>query len=230
MKFNTPLVHGRLVKRYKRFLADIKLDNGSIVKAHCTNSGSMNSCIEQNAEVYISVANDPKRKTKYTWEMIFINKSWIGVHTTRPNQLVFDAIVKNEIPQLIGYNNVEKEVKIKDSRLDIVAKNEQETCYIEVKNASMKKGDCVLFPDAVTARGKKHLETLISLKEEGHRTVMIFVVQRSDVSEFGPAIEIDPLYSKTLKKAYKAGVEIIPLQAKITPYEIKISKQLPLKL
>ncbi|MCU4175437.1 DNA/RNA nuclease SfsA [Carboxylicivirga sp. N1Y90] len=230
MKFTLPLVHGRLIKRYKRFLANVLLDDGTIVTAHCTNSGSMKSCIEENAEVYLSPATDPKRKTKYTWEMILIEGSWVGVHTTHPNQIVYEAIVNNEIPQLKHYNKVQREVKVKDSRLDIVAMNEDETCFIEVKNASMKQGNSVLFPDAVTSRGKKHLHTLISLKEEGYRAVMVYLIQRVDVDTFGVASDIDPDYSSTLKQAHEAGVEIIPLQARVTPSEISIVRELPYSL
>ncbi|HAF29784.1 MAG TPA: DNA/RNA nuclease SfsA [Bacteroidales bacterium] len=230
MKFNTPLIHGRLIKRYKRFLADVKLDNGEIITAHCTNSGSMKSCLEDNAEVYLTPIDDPNRKTKFTWEMIKINGDWVGINTGNPNKLAFEAIKNGDIEKLKGYTEVQREVKFGDSRFDVMAKNDKETCFIEVKNVTYKEGDYALFPDAVTTRGKKHLETLIKVKEQGMRAVMLYIIQRMDVSVFAPAKEIDPEYSKSLKKAFEKGVEIIPMQAKVTPEKIELVKELPFEI
>lgn len=230
MKFDTPLVHGTLVKRYKRFLSDIKLDDGSIVVAHCTNSGSMKTCIEEGAEVYLSPAKDPNRKTKYTWEMIRLNGSWVGVNTQHPNLIAFETIKNGDIKKLQNYTEVKREVKTGNSRIDIMAKNCTETCFIEVKNVTMKEGDYARFPDAVTTRGKKHLEELIQLKKEGKRAVMLFIIQRMDVEIFAPATNIDPEYAKTLKLAYTNGVEIIPLRVKVSPQEIVIDKELSFEL
>ncbi len=230
MEFKSPLMHGRLIKRYKRFLADIKLDNGEKVTAHCTNSGSMKSCLEENAEVYLSPVNDPKRKTQFTWEMIKINESWVGINTNNPNQLAFDAISQGRIDKLRGYTDVSREVKFGNSRFDIMAKNSMETCFIEVKNVTLKEGIYALFPDAVTTRGKKHLETLMRVKQEGMRAVMLYIIQRMDVEIFAPAKDIDPDYAKTLKKAYENGVEIIPLQAKVSPQSIEIVGELPFEV
>ena len=230
MKFETSLIHGTLIQRYKRFLADIKLDDGTIVMAHCTNSGTMKSCLESGAEVYLSPVDDLNRKTKFTWEMIKINGDWVGIYTGNPNKLAFEAVSLGLIKGLNGYHEVKKEVKWDDSRFDLMAKNEVETCFIEVKNVSMKTGDRALFPDAVTTRGKKHLETLIRVKEAGMRAVMLYVVQRSDVSVFGPADEIDPEYGKTLRKAVAQGVEVFVVQCRVTPEEITIVKSLPMEL
>ncbi|MCK5856769.1 MAG: DNA/RNA nuclease SfsA [Bacteroidales bacterium] len=227
MKFKTKLIPGKLIKRYKRFLADVQLDDGSVVVAHCTNSGSMISCIEEGARVYLSPATDPKRKTRFTWEMIEINNSWIGVNTSIPNQLVFEAIRDQKIPQLRAYSYVKREVKFEDSRFDVYAENDNEKCFVEVKNVSMKVGDAALFPDSVTTRGRKHLETLIRVKEQGIRAVMVYVIQRMDVSAFGAAQHIDPDYAKALQKAQKAGVEVIALQVIVNPEGIEIIKQLP---
>jgi sugar fermentation stimulation protein A len=230
MIFEKPLVHGRLIKRYKRFLADITLDNGEIITAHCTNTGAMKTCLEDNAEVYLTPVDDPKRKTKFTWEMIKINNDWIGINTGNPNKLAFDAVKNGEIEKLKGYTEVKREVKFGDSRFDVMAKNESETCFIEVKNVTLKDGNYARFPDAVTTRGKKHLETLIKVKEQGMRAVMLYVIQRSDVNVFAPATEIDPEYSKALKKAFNKGVEIIPIQAKVTSEKITLVKELPFEL
>jgi sugar fermentation stimulation protein A len=230
MKFNTPLIHGRLIKRYKRFLADVKLDNGEIITAHCTNSGSMKSCLEDNAEVYLTPIDDPNRKTKFTWEMIKINGDWVGINTGNPNKLAFEAIKNGDIEKLKGYTEVQREVKFGDSRFDVMAKNDKETCFIEVKNVTYKEGDYALFPDAVTTRGKKHLETLIKVKEQGMRAVMLYIIQRTDVSIFAPAKEIDPEYAKTLKKAFEKGVEVIPMQVKVSPEKIDLLKELPFEI
>lgn len=222
MKFKEPLVHGYLIKRYKRFLTDVTLDKGEKVTAHCTNSGSMKSCLEEGAEVYLSPANDPNRKTKFTWEMIKINGKWVGINTNHPNQIVYEAVKKQEIEQLKGYKDVKREVKFEDSRFDVYAKNEQEACFIEVKNVTLKEGNAALFPDAVTTRGRKHLQTLMRVKEKGIRAVMVYVIQRMDVNYFAPADEIDPAYGKTLREARKKGVEIIPVQVEVNPTSIRI--------
>lgn len=226
MHFKTPLVKGKLIKRYKRFLADVELENGDIVVAHCTNSGSMKSCIEEGADVYLSPAADPNRKTKFTWEMIKIGGSWVGVNTAWPNLLAFEAIKNQEIPELVGYSFVKREVKFGDSRFDVYCEKENEQCFVEVKNVTMKQGDSVLFPDAVTARGQKHLKTLIEVKEKGLRAVMLYIVQRSDVSTFGPAKTIDPDYAKALNEAHEKGVEVLVYQAKVTPEKIVLTNKL----
>jgi len=230
MKFAQTLIHGRLIKRYKRFLADVKLDNGEVITAHCTNSGSMKSCLENGAEVYLSPVDDPNRKTKFTWEMIKINGDWVGINTGNPNKLAYEAVKNGEIEKLKGYTEVQREVTFGDSRFDVMAKNRNETCFIEVKNVTLKEGDYALFPDAVTSRGKKHLETLIKVKEKGMRAVMLYIIQRTDVNIFAPAKEIDPEYSKALEIAKKKGVEIIPMQAKVSPEKIELIKELPFEL
>ena len=230
MKFPKALIHGRLIKRYKRFLADVKLDSGEIVVAHCTNSGSMKTCIEEGAEVYLTHVDDPKRKTKYTWEMIQINGDWVDINTGIPNVLVYEAVRDGKIESLAGYTEVRREVKFEDSRFDVYASNEQEICFIEVKNVSMKIGDYARFPDSVTSRGKKHLETLIRVKESGMRAVMFYVIQRSDISVFGPAYDIDLAYAEALKKAVENGVEVFAYQAEVKPEGINLVKQLPIDL
>lgn len=230
MKFSNNLVHGILIKRYKRFLADIQLDDGTIVVAHCTNTGSMKSCLENGAEVYLTPVNDPKRKTKFTWEMIKINGDWVGINTGNPNKLAFEAISAGLIPELAGYTNVKREVKFGDSRFDVFAENNNEQCFIEVKNVSLKEGKYALFPDSVTIRGQKHLKTLMEVKSKGIRAVMLYIIQRSDVDIFSPASEIDPQYAALLKEAFLAGVEVIPMQAKVTPQQIDLIKKLPFEI
>ena len=230
IKFDTPLVKAKLIRRYKRFLADVELENGKTVIAHCTNSGSMISCLEEGADVYLSPNNSPTRKTKFTWEMIRINNQWIGINTNIPNLLVYNAIHDGEIEKIKNYKSLKREVTFGDSRFDIYAENETEKCFIEVKNVSMKDGDFARFPDAVTKRGKKHLNTLIEVKKQNMRAIMIYIIQRTDVNIFSPAWNIDPEYAKTLIKAHENGVEIIPLQARVSPNKIEIIRELPYKL
>lgn len=230
MEFTEKLVHGTLIQRYKRFLADIKLDDGTTVVAHCTNSGTMKSCLENGAEVYLTPVNDSKRKTKFTWEMININNDWVGINTANPNKIAFEEIYNDGIPGLTGYTRVLREVKFEDSRFDIYAENDYEQCFVEVKNVTLKEGKYALFPDAVTTRGQKHLKTLIDVKRVGMRAVMLYIVQRSDVEVFAPAKEIDPDYAKALKNAMEEGVEVIVMQAKVTPESIKLVQQLPVEI
>lgn len=230
MIFPNKLVHGRLIKRYKRFLADVVLDNGEIVVAHTSNSGSMKSCLEEGAEVYLTYVDDPKRKTKYTWEMIRINDSWVGINTLVPNQLVYEAVKNQEFVALREYSFVKREVKFDDSRFDVFASNEEGECFVEVKNVSMKVGEYARFPDAVTTRGKKHLNTLMKVKKEGKRAVMVYVIQRTDVSKFAPAFDIDPEYAKTLNEAFEYGVELYAIQAIVTPEQVELGELLPIEL
>jgi len=230
MIFPKPLVHGRLIKRYKRFLADVELDNGDVVVSHTANSGSMKSCLEEGAEVYLTHVDDPKRKTKYTWEMIQINNAWVGINTAVPNVLVYEAVMNQEIEALTGYTHVKREVKFEDSRFDVFAANEDEECFIEVKNVSLKDEQFARFPDAVTTRGKKHLETLMRVKEQGLRAVMVYIIQRTDVEIFTPAFDIDPDYATTLKKAYENGVEVYPIRAIVSPEKIELGEILPFQL
>ena len=230
MIFREKLIHGTLIRRYKRFLADIRLDNGTEIVAHCTNSGTMKSCLENGAEVYLTPVSDAKRRTKFTWEMIKINGDWIGINTGNPNKLAFEAVSSGVIPELSGYSTVKREVQFGDSRFDILAENDNEKCFVEVKNVTMKEGKYALFPDSVTVRGQKHLKTLMEVKAAGMRAVMLYIIQRSDTEIFAPAINIDPDYAKMLKTAVNAGVEVIAMQAKVTPEKIELVRKLPVEI
>lgn len=230
MVFETGLVHGFLVKRYKRFLADVMLDTGEIVVAHCTNSGSMKSCIENGAEVYLSPVANTTRKTRFTWEMIKINGNWVGINTANPNKIAFESVSNGIIPELAGYTRVLREVTFGDSRFDIYAENGTEKCFVEVKNVTMKEGKYALFPDSVTTRGQKHLKTLMDVKAAGMRAVMLYIIQRTDVEVFAPAVEIDPDYAKKLKTTVAAGVEIIAIQVEVSPEGIFLKKNLEVEV
>ena len=230
MDFNKKLVHGKLIKRYKRFLADVILDDGSEVTAHCTNSGSMKSCLEEGAEVWLTPVDDPKRRTRFTWEMIRIGGDWVGINTSNPNALAFEWVKEGLIPGLQGLSGLKREVKWEDSRFDLYGEGPGGPCYIEVKNVTLKEGERALFPDAVTERGRKHLNTLMRVKSAGMRAVMLYVVQRMDVSRFSPASEIDPEYAAVLDKAVRKGVEILVAQARVTPEQIGFHRMLPVEL
>lgn len=237
MEFSKQLVHGRLLKRYLRFLADVQLDDGTTVTAHCTNSGSMKSCLEEGAEVYLSPVDDPKRKTQFTWEMIRIGGDWIGINTAHPNALAFQWLNEGLIPGLEGLTGLRREVKWEDSRFDLYGeeaaggtgnpKGKGRGCFIEVKNVSLREGTRALFPDAPTTRGRKHLNTLMRVRAEGMRAVMLYVVQRMDVSFFSPEREIDPDYARALDEAVRRGVEIFVAQARVSPEGITFHRMLP---
>ena len=230
MEFHQPLIHGKLLKRYKRFLAEVLLDDGNQVTAHCTNSGSMKSCLEEGAEVFLTTVDDPKRKTRFTWEMIRIGGDWVGINTSHPNTLAFEWIQSGKIPGLESLSGLRREVKWEDSRFDLFGEQGGVPCYVEVKNVTLKEGEHARFPDAVTERGRKHLQTLIRVKQAGMRAVMLYVVQRTDVNIFSPAREIDPAYGKALDEAVRHGVELMVAQARVTPQGIFFYRMLPVEL
>jgi sugar fermentation stimulation protein A len=232
MMFEKELVEGKLIQRYKRFLADIELKSGEIVTAHCPNSGSMKSCITPGWKVMVSENNNPNRKYRYTWEMVHNGKCWIGINTHIPNQVVAEAINYNKIPELSGYDTLRREVKYgKNSRIDIFLERNNTYCYVEIKNVTLvEEDDFYYFPDSVTERGRKHLHELIEMKRLGHRTVMFFFVQRNDGKIFKPAAHIDPAYSLSLKEAYKRGIEILVYRADVSPGKIELKEKLNWKL
>ena len=232
MKFEKPLIEGILLKRYKRFLADIKLDNGQYITAHCPNSGSMKTCKEPGWKVLVSESNNPNRKLKYTWEMVHNGKCWIGINTQIPNKVAREAIQNGVVPELIGYDKIQSEVKYgKNSRIDILLSGNKGTCYVEVKNVTLVEADGYYkFPDAVTERGHKHLYELLEMVKTGHRAVMLYVVQRSDGTTFKPADHIDPEYASALKEVHQQGVEILVYQADVSPAEIKLNSAISFSL
>lgn len=232
MKFTQTLIPVTLIKRYKRFLADIKLANGETVTVHCPNSGSMTGCSTPGSRAYISTSDNPKRKYKHTLELVEEKGVLIGVNTSLTNKLVVEAIRNGSIPELVDFDQLKQEVKTSDkSRLDIMltAANGNRT-YIEVKNCSLVENGIAMFPDAITARGTKHLLELADLAQQGHRSVIFFLVQRMDGEKFSPAIHIDKKYSDTLEKVTRQGVEILVYQAELSPEEIRVVRRLPCEL
>lgn len=236
MDFPAPLIRGTLVRRYKRFMADVDLDDGTRVTAHCANSGSMLTVQPSGAEVWLSHSDSPKRKLKYTWELVRVGAHLVGVNTNHPNAIVSEAIAAGQVPELRGYDRIRREVKYgRNSRIDILLESEgRPTGYVEVKNVHLKRdpdeGGAAEFPDAVTSRGAKHLEELADMVAAGHRAVMVFLVQRGDCGRFRIAGDIDPAYLEGLSRARSLGVEIVCLSCHVTPARITVAGPLPLDL
>lgn len=210
MKFSTPLVGGRLVKRYKRFLADVVLEDGTETTAHCANPGSMLGLKEPGSRVWLSASDNPKRKLKYSWEVIEADGALVGINTAHPNKLVEEALEAGRIEGLAGYASLRREVKYgKNSRIDILLEDAQgKKTYVEVKNVHlMRQQGLAEFPDSVTARGAKHLAELADMVAEGHRAAMVFLVQRPDCDRLSLAADIDATYAAAFEAARAAGVE-----------------------
>ncbi len=227
-----PLIRGTLVRRYKRFLADIRLESGESVTAHCPNSGAMTGCREAGRPVFVSFHDDPRRKLKYTWQLIEMPDSLVGVNTMVPNRLAGQSIMAGKVGELSGYDRVISEVKVGEkSRLDLLLeKDGRRSCYVEVKNCTLVQDGRALFPDAVTARGKKHLVELQRLVADGFRCAMFFLVQRMDARVFSPADLIDPAYGKELRKAASSGVELLAYDVRIDLEKIGLAKRVPVEL
>ncbi|MCB9494221.1 MAG: DNA/RNA nuclease SfsA [Desulfobacteraceae bacterium] len=226
------LLKGKLVKRYKRFLADIMLDSGELITAHCANSGSMKGCIMEGADVYVSPQNRPERKLKYTWELIKMPDSLVGVNTSIPNKLVKSAIESGKIKEFEKYTRVISEVKTSDNtRLDLMLLDDFENkWYVEIKNCTLVENKRAMFPDAVTTRGQKHLNELMDLKEKGYNSAVFFLVQRMDSDFFSPADHIDSEYGKLLRKAFEKGVDIIVYDTNVTKNSIEIRENIKVVL
>jgi sugar fermentation stimulation protein A len=226
------LIRGRLVKRYQRFLADVILDGGQAVTAHCPNSGRMTGCSQPGQPVFLSYQDDPKRKFKYRWELIEMPTSLVGVNTMVPNRLVADALRSGQVPALEAYTDVFSEVTVgAHTRLDLkLTATALPDCYIEIKNCTLVEGDWAMFPDAPTTRGQKHLRILTDLKSNGMRAVIFFLIQRTDARFFRPADEVDPEYGRQLRKAAAQGVEIMAYDTEIDLKRICLRKPLACRL
>ena len=231
-RLNWPtLLEGTLIGRYKRFLADVRLNNRRKVTAHCPNSGSMAGCSEAGRRVYLSRQNNPKRKLPYTWEMIKMPSSLVGVNTLIPNRLAAAGVLAGAIPELSGFTRLRTEVRYgENSRIDLLLDQPASLCYVEVKNCTLVEEGVAFFPDAVTSRGKKHLLELQEQVRRGYRAVMFFLIQRTDASTFRPADRIDPAYGKELRKAVGNGVEAIAYDVKLDLEGIELHRPLPVEL
>ncbi|WP_066120422.1 DNA/RNA nuclease SfsA [Geminocystis sp. NIES-3709] len=222
-----PLISGILKKRYKRFLADIELETGELITAHCANTGPMLGLCSVDSRVMVSKSNNPKRKLAYTWEMIEVgenNPVWVGINTALPNQIVKLALQKQLIPELAGqYTQIKSEVKFGHdgkSRIDFVLKGGDSDIYIEVKNTTLAENGVALFPDTETTRGQKHLQELINLCSTT-KTVMLYFISRSDCELFGVGEKYDRTYADLFYQAMEKGVKILPCRFEITPKGVK---------
>jgi len=231
MQFSSILIQGTLLKRYKRFLADVQLTDGSIVIAHCPNTGAMTGCAEPGWKVWLSPSNNPKRKLLYTWEVVLTDQHhWIGVNTHKANVLVKEAIQGDIIPELQGYNTLQSEVKFgeENSRIDfLLTDHKKADCYVEVKSVTLLDDNTGYFPDAKTLRGQKHLRELSLIANQGKRAVLFFCVQHSGIQSVQVAKHIDPDYAKELKRAMLNGVDILCYGCKISSEKIYINQSLP---
>jgi len=236
MQFASPLLRGVLIKRYKRFLADVTLENGEVVTAHCANSGSMLSVDQPGSEVWLSRASNPKRKLGYTWELIRVGENLVGINTNLPNALVAEAIGSGTMTELAGYATLRREVKYgQNSRIDILLDSPgRPQCFVEVKNVSLKRdpepGGLLEFPDAVTARGQKHLMELADMVQMGHRAVMVYLAQRSDGGRFTIAHDIDTKYAQALRLAVAAGVEAVCYLCSVSTEGIRVERPVPVNM
>lgn len=232
MKFPQPLASGILLQRYKRFLADVELDDGRTVTAHCPNTGSMMGCAVPGSRVWLSAADGANRKLAWTWELVETAAGVIvGIHTGRTNGLVRAAIESGVITEAAGYIRIRAEAKFgaEGSRVDFLLEREDgPICYLEVKNVTAAVDDGIaLFPDAVSVRGTKHLRELSQMVRAGHRALLVFCVQREDVTEVRPADAIDPEYGLALRQALASGVEVAAYRADVSPSEIRLAHRLP---
>jgi sugar fermentation stimulation protein A len=229
MRFTTPLVPGRLVKRYKRFLADVVLESGEEITAHCANSGSMLSLARPGARVLLQKSDDPKRKLAWSWKLEEVDGHLVCIDTGHPNAIVAEAIAEGRIPSLAGYESLRREVKYgKNSRIDILLEDEARgRAYVEVKNVTlMREPGLAEFPDAVTSRGAKHLDELADMVAEGHRAVMVYLVNRPDCTRFALAADIDPTYAEGFEAARRRGVEIEIWATRVSPQEVVVERRI----
>ena len=229
MKFKERLLQGILIKRYKRFFVDIKYKN-KIITIHCPNTGSMMGLLKKGNKTWFSESNNPKRKLKYTLEIIKVEKSLVGINTLSTNKLVFEALNLKKIKKLSQFNNIKTEVKFSNStRFDFLISNSKEKCFLEVKNVTLLRNKRIAeFPDAITSRGTKHLSELINAKKKGFQSYILYLIQRQDCNAFKIAEDIDINYKLAFDKAIKAGVKILCYDCKINDEEVKLNNQIEL--
>jgi len=233
MDFDQALIPGELRRRYKRFLADVRLDDGTDITCHCPNTGSMLGCQEPGSRVWLSISSNPKRKYAHTWELVDLPEvGLVGIHTGRPNALVREAIAANLLPSLAGYGLVRPEVTLPggETRVDFLLQGhpKKPDCFLEVKNVTAAVTDSVaLFPDAVSSRATRHLQALRGLVAAGQRAMLVFCVQRQDVRQVQPFDAVDPAYGLALREAIRDGVEVHALRARLSTRSIQLDEPIP---
>lgn len=236
MRFSSDLIEGRLIRRYKRFLADVEFAGGETVTAHCANPGSMLGLNAPGARVWLSRSTNPKRKLAYSWELIEVDlglgPALVGINTSSPNGAVAAAVDNGLIPQLMGYARLRREVRYGgNSRIDILLEDDQRPpCYVEIKNVHlMRQAGLAEFPDSVTARGAKHLKALSEMVDAGARAVMVYFVQRGDAHRFALARDLDPAYARAFLEATSKGVEAIAMASEVTLEGLALPRAIPLQ-
>ncbi len=227
MKFNKKLLQGTLVKRYKRFFVDIKYKNKTIT-AHCPNSGSMMGLLNKGNNVWFSESDNPKRKLKYTLQIVVVNNIPVGINTHLSNKIVLESLINKKIKNLIRFTNIKSEAKFSDNtRFDFLISNNKEKCFLEVKNVTLLRQDNIAeFPDAITSRGTKHLKELIKAKRKGYESYMLYLIQRDDCNFFKIANDIDEEYKNTFDEALNNGVKMLCYDCKLNNEEIIINNQI----
>ena len=231
MNFKDTLISGELIKRYKRFFVDIKLNN-KIVTAHCPNTGSMMGLLRKGNRVWLSKSDNPNRKLKYTLQIIEVNKSKVGVNTHLTNKIVLDALNNGIIQYFKNIKNIRQEVKFGDNtRFDFLVQEKNRKCFIEVKNVTLSRNKSVAeFPDAITSRGLKHIEELLKASQKGYSIYLLYVIQRDDCKKFDLAKDIDPDYCELLVKAVKNNLKIICYDCKFLAKGIKLYREIKFKI
>ncbi|WP_377510657.1 DNA/RNA nuclease SfsA [Octadecabacter sp. R77987] len=229
MQFSTPLVAGRLIRRYMRFLADVELDSGDVIKAHCPNPGSMMGLKDAGLRVWLERNDDPRKKLDYGWRLIELGDTWVGIDTGLANRVVGEGLAAGLVPQLAGFETIRPEVKYgTNSRIDFLLQGAGPDTYVEVKSVTLSRQNGLAeFPDSVTARGAKHLRELADMARARHRAVMLFLVQRTDCTRVTLAGDIDPAYAAAFHMATQAGVEVICYSANISAHGITLGAPLP---
>jgi sugar fermentation stimulation protein A len=233
MRMSRPTLPATLLGRYKRFLADVRLASGEVITVHCPNSGAMTGCDGPGSPVIISDSQSASRKLRYTWELVDVGDTWVGVNTGTPNAAVHYFIGAGRFPELTGYDEARREVRYGvdgTSRIDILLTGPRGTCHVEIKNATLRVGEHAAFPDAVTTRGQKHLRELTALATRGERAVMFYFMGRSDCRRFRAADEVDPAYGALLRQAEAAGVELLAYRMHYTPEGVEVLERAPVDL
>ena len=227
MKFKERLLQGALIKRYKRFFIDIKYKN-KIITAHCPNSGSMMGLLDRGNKAWFSLSDNPKRKLKYTLEMIEVKNKKVGINTLLTNKIVLEALKHKKINSLNKFNHIKTESKFSDgTRFDFLLSNDKEKCFLEVKNVTLLRENKIAeFPDAITSRGTKHLNELCNAKKKGYQSYILYLIQRENCNSFKIAKDIDEEYKIAFSKALKSGVKILCYDCKLNSEEIKLNKQI----
>ena len=231
-----PLTRGRILSRYKRFLADIELENGEVVTAHCANTGAMTGCWEPGAPAELSYSNNPKRKLAWTLERVDMGHGWVGVNTSRVNQVVASLVEAGRVPGIDHYQSVQREPTYSApgfprSRFDLLLRRATlADCYVEVKNTTLWQDGMMQFPDAVTERGRKHLTLLAHAAARGNRSIILFAVNRPEGDAVRAAGQIDPAYAETLRQVVTEGVETLAVRLRHTPKGITMGGVLPVLL